>query len=68
MAYLTALATSPGADCHVPRPTDGISLPLLSLNEVVGILVSYCYGTRRKVIADIKTIPARDKPDGTFAH
>ena len=31
MACLTAAATSPGLDFHVPRPTTGIECPLESL-------------------------------------
>lgn len=30
MATSTALPTSPGSDCHVPSPTDGIFAPVFS--------------------------------------
>ena len=36
-AYETAFFTSPGPDCHVPRPRAGISAPVLSLNFVSAI-------------------------------
>jgi hypothetical protein len=34
MAWNTARATSPGWDCHVPKPSAGISAPVLSLKRV----------------------------------
>lgn len=38
-AYETAFFTSPGADCHVPRPKAGISAPVLSLNRVSAMIL-----------------------------
>ena len=33
MAVVTASATVPGLDCHVPRPMEGILAPVLSSKE-----------------------------------
>lgn len=38
IAAVTALPTSPGSDCQVPRPTDGILAPLFNSKNLMSLI------------------------------